>query len=279
MTTTMQVSDRRDFWFCFLDVSVMTDTSLSVYDKAVYAALCSFANPQHRSCYPSLAAIAERAGCSKRRVQESLATLEASEYITRVSRAEERRVSLVTLTGKRLHQAPPEDARAIAPDAIARDAIASGAPTMAHGATGTITTNYIKPTSPSERRDEVAIRPAEASCESRGRVAFDPQELPRVFLETAELFLHKTGRVCLNAEDVEALRELSRNHTPARVQREITTAVDRFRRRGRDPSALTFGYLRDALKNQKTRRDGYKGQEMRPVMAITDEDREEWGIR
>jgi hypothetical protein len=66
-------------------------------------------------------------------------------------------------------------------------------------------------------------------------------------------FLHETGRENITPSELAPIRELNRAHYPGRVMREIDTAVARFRRGGRDPAALTFGYLHDSLKNQPGR--------------------------
>ena len=102
-TERVSVVDKGSYWFCFLDLSVMRDTALSVYDKAVYAALCSFVsggNPG-AGCFPSLESVAERASCSRRQVIRCIEALEAKGYIEVHRRAEKRKSSVYYLTRKR----------------------------------------------------------------------------------------------------------------------------------------------------------------------------------
>jgi hypothetical protein len=79
-------------------------------------------------------------------------------------------------------------------------------------------------------------------------------EIPAAMRPTVELFLHKTGRRSIAPEELIPLRALEREHYPARVQQEIDTAVERFRRGGRDPAALTMDYLYESLKHQPGRK-------------------------
>ena len=48
--------------FVMVDKAVLMDESLSVYDKAVYCILCSYADRDSRSCFPSYQTIARKAG-------------------------------------------------------------------------------------------------------------------------------------------------------------------------------------------------------------------------
>jgi hypothetical protein len=77
---------------------------------------------------------------------------------------------------------------------------------------------------------------------------------PRALRETLELFWLKTGREGLAPEDLAALRDLDRTHTPAVIQKAITKGVERFRRRGDDPRALTLRYVWDSLRRFTTRK-------------------------
>ena len=70
---------------------------------------------------------------------------------------------------------------------------------------------------------------------------------------TAELLLFKTGRKGLTEAEVSALRALSVRHFPARVQREVDRAVERWGRQGRPLSGLTFVYIAEALRWQASR--------------------------
>ena len=77
---------------------------------------------------------------------------------------------------------------------------------------------------------------------------------PRALRETLELFWLKTGRDGLTADDLAALRELDRSHTPAVIQKAISEAVERFAHRGDTPRTLTFRYVWESLRGFTTRR-------------------------
>ncbi len=62
--------------FTLIDRAVLMSEELGVYDKTVYAILCSYANSADRSCYPSYQTIARKAGCSRRKVIAVIANLE-----------------------------------------------------------------------------------------------------------------------------------------------------------------------------------------------------------
>lgn len=73
---------------------------------------------------------------------------------------------------------------------------------------------------------------------------------------TAEYLLLKTGRKGLDEEELSALRTLDAHHYPARVQREIDKAVERYGRLGRHLRTLDFGYILSALQHQPSRSPG-----------------------
>jgi hypothetical protein len=77
---------------------------------------------------------------------------------------------------------------------------------------------------------------------------------PRALRETVELFWLKTARDDLTSDDLAALHELDRAHTPAVIQKAITESVDRFTRRGDDPRGVTFRYVWDSLRRFTTRK-------------------------
>ncbi len=82
---------------------------------------------------------------------------------------------------------------------------------------------------------------------------FSPSEAPEVMRPTAEYLLLKTGRKALTEPELSALRTLAAGHYPARVQKEIDIACDRFKRNGRDLAELNFCYIANALKHQASR--------------------------
>jgi hypothetical protein len=79
-------------------------------------------------------------------------------------------------------------------------------------------------------------------------------EAPPALRETLELDWFKTGREGLDPADVECLHRLDQVHTPAVIQKAITTAVERFERRAEAPAALTFQYIWASLRHYTTRK-------------------------
>jgi len=79
-------------------------------------------------------------------------------------------------------------------------------------------------------------------------------EAPPALRETLELYLFKTGREGIDPADVECLHRLDQAHTPAMIQKAITTAVERFERRGEAPAALTLQYIWESLRRYRTRK-------------------------
>ena len=82
---------------------------------------------------------------------------------------------------------------------------------------------------------------------------FAPKAAPSIMQPTARYLLQRTGREYLAWEEILALRELSASQMPARVQKEIDTACERFQRHGKPLSSLRFEYIASALRNQPTR--------------------------
>lgn len=76
-----KVVDRAAYPFVRVDRAAYEDEKLSIYDVAVYSALCYFASYQNDKAFPSMAKIAERAKCSERQARKSLRVLEAEGYI------------------------------------------------------------------------------------------------------------------------------------------------------------------------------------------------------
>lgn len=64
----------------------------------------------------------------------------------------------------------------------------------------------------------------------------------------------KTGRTKISPEELSALLELEKIHTPQRVNREIAEAVRRFQLLGRSLPALTLIYIYKSLQFQNSRK-------------------------
>ena len=72
----MTMKIKYDAPFTIIDRAVLMSEDLDVYDKAVYAILCSYASSTDRSCFPSYQTIANKSGCSRRKVISVIANLE-----------------------------------------------------------------------------------------------------------------------------------------------------------------------------------------------------------
>ncbi len=79
-------------------------------------------------------------------------------------------------------------------------------------------------------------------------------QAPPALRETLELFCFKTGRDAIDPADLGWLHHLDRAHTPAVIQKAISTALERFERRGESPRALTLRYLWESLRHYTTRK-------------------------
>jgi hypothetical protein len=121
-----------------------------------------------------------------------------------------------------------------------------GCPQDVRGTSAVEIEKEIKHNSPTESAETAPEEP-----ESR---PVEISEIPAAMRPTVELFLQKTRRASIKESELIPLRNLERDHYAARIQQEIYTAVDRFRRRGRDPTTLTFDYLYESLRYQSSRK-------------------------
>lgn len=71
-------------------------------------------------------------------------------------------------------------------------------------------------------------------------------------LDTVKYFLLRTRRdpKTVNSKEIGAILEAYEKHTPARIQKEINTACDRFIQQGKNLRVLYFGYITRSLSNQ-----------------------------
>jgi len=79
-----------------------------------------------------------------------------------------------------------------------------------------------------------------------------PDEAPPAMRETLDYFLLKTGRTGIEPEELSALRALEEIHTPARVNKEIAQAAERFGGNGKPLSSLTLVYIYRSLRHQNS---------------------------
>lgn len=68
--------------FAKVDYHVIEDTELNAYDLAVFTVLTRFSNNDTGECYPNREIIAKLAGCSARKVTESIWSLANKGYIS-----------------------------------------------------------------------------------------------------------------------------------------------------------------------------------------------------
>lgn len=280
------------FWFACVDGKVARDPTLSPFDKAVFLVLCSHADTDNRECYLKVKTIAYEAGCSERSTQKSLKTLTERGIIERKERFEDNRQlpSLYRIIGEKApcyaeQGCPPENRGAgDAPGGCTtctqnenlindiKDSLTGEAelpdvifPLTFEDGEPVIPSEPEKPQS-SETPDQPEENPEETCT---------PEQAPDIMLQTARYMLDRTGRKGLTWEEILALRALSDSQYPSRVQKEIDTAVKRFRRKGRPLSTLTFGYIAGSLKHQPTRKGKRKTSpkpKPEPTPKFTDED-------
>jgi hypothetical protein len=79
-----------------------------------------------------------------------------------------------------------------------------------------------------------------------------PDEAPPAMREALDYFLLKTGRTGIEPDELSALRALEEIHTPARVNKEIARAAERFGRNGKPLSSLTLVYIYKSLQYQNS---------------------------
>lgn len=75
----------KQYKFGIVSHSVMTDPELSLSAKGIYSILSVYANKQ-RTCYPSIATLADTAGISCRTVDRCISELKLKKYIKRERR-------------------------------------------------------------------------------------------------------------------------------------------------------------------------------------------------
>ena len=68
--------------FGIVNSDVVTDPELSLQAKGVYAVICTYCNV-NRTCYPSIATIADLCDVSTRTVDRKLKELKKKGYLTR----------------------------------------------------------------------------------------------------------------------------------------------------------------------------------------------------
>ena len=115
--------------------------------------------------------------------------------------------------------------------------------------------------SPTPEASATSTAPAEPSepetpKTSNQTVNFDLSGVPDIMRDVAEHLLLKTGRTYITDNECRVIREiLDKQHTPARIMKEIRKAYKRFMK---DPNKnirqLTFNYIGECLRNQESRK-------------------------
>ncbi|WP_286677294.1 helix-turn-helix domain-containing protein [Aminobacterium sp. EBM-42] len=234
------LTDNRDFWWICLDICVMRDERLNLSAKGIYAVLCTFASTGNRTCFPKVATLAKTAGCSERTVYSALKDLEECGYIKRITRYDGRGMqtssSYEIIGHKAKREAKEEPSPANIADPACKKRHTSPAKNDIPLTIATITKDTYSPT-------ERETLPQETQ---------NPEDAPSSMRETAKLLLLQTKRSGLREEEISALKDLAISHTPARVQKEITTAIKRFIKNKRSLAELDFCYIAESLKYQKS---------------------------
>ncbi|MDR3354131.1 MAG: helix-turn-helix domain-containing protein [Synergistaceae bacterium] len=100
-------------------------------------------------------------------------------------------------------------------------------------------------------------------------------EVPEAMRGVVDYFLLRTGRTGISPQELSAIRELEKNHTPNRVNCEVGRCIERFERLGRKPSLLTLEYVYTALRHQTSRRPPGKRRNARASPGSDGADRTE----
>lgn len=233
-----QLQDNRSFWWACVDIAVLRDPALPMSAKAIYAVLCTYASTDgKRVCFPSVGLLAESAGCSERTVQRALDELVQAGYVQRQERYKDNSqiTSLYSIVGNRR------------PEKVSDE---QGGVTNCHPG-GVKLSPRTKPENPINNTATQGDERPEKSANDSNRNFVIPAKVPQVMIPTVEYLLLKTGRAEIAGEEIGPIMALEKSHMPARIQKEISTAADRFARKRRPLSELTFGYIFEAMKYQK----------------------------
>ena len=242
------IRSKKDFWFACVDIDVIRDKSLSATTKFVFTVLCSFVNINNRGCWPSNETVAEAAGVSVATVKRAYNELSERGIIKRSTRKTQENGQISSYTIIIGHNAE-----------CYQETNAEGSAPVNHPQL----TDELPPSSPVSHEiyqenniyysTRGADHPKSEKNEQSQQETREPDEAPEIMRTTARYLLQRTGRKKLTDGEITALRELANTQVPARVQKEIETAYERFKRQGRDLKTLRFEYIASALANQPTR--------------------------
>ena len=229
-----------------VDNAVLDDDKLPRSCKAVFIVLCRHAHNDDRSCWLCIKTIAKESSYSIRTVKAAIKKLVEAGLITRQDRFSEEDggqiSSLFTIIGssaKRYDDTPPVQ-KLHAPQC--NDCTHNKTPLTIDS----LTREAELPETESEPAQELELKPVDK--------AVNLSEVPEVMRATARYLLLKTKRESLKESELSSLRELSASQYPARVQKEIDKACERFARKKQDLQTLSFNYIAGALRNQPSRK-------------------------
>ena len=250
--------------FRILDEAVAADRNLPGPALRLYILMLNLVNVKTREGALYISQIAKEYNRSERTVQRWLAFLANENLIERHFRKSR---SNPRWNEKSTFVVRGNDAKRYADTRFAelsRQKVSPGGDTQRHPGILSRDSKDIEDTLRRENKDlpeEYAIEEAqpygeEPTTKTLSKNEADQQELiqavPEIMRTTAEYLLLKTGRTSLKPKEVKALIELSQNHTPARVQKEIDICVERFRQNGRKLNGLYAGYIATCLRDQKS---------------------------
>ena len=254
---TLELQDKREFWWVVVDVAVLRDKRLSVYAKAVYAVLCTFADRGGRECWPTVQTIAETACVSERTAQRAMSQLIELGYVQKRDRfkANQQITSLYTIIG---HKAAEKTEGGVTLTPPGRPSVTPGVSDSHPDLEPLESLKDTLPTVEAAEAPAVDKKPeiikAEQQEQETTQAVSNLSKVPEVMHATVEYFVYKTGALPdftdTNGDDYKAVRSMMLHHTPARVQKEINTAVERYLRHGRPLNTLTLLYIWQSLEHQ-----------------------------
>lgn len=255
-----EAREQSDFWFACIDNAVIFDPNLSMLDFRVFCILRAFVNVRTNEWVLRVKTLADKAGVSERSVQRSLKVLVERGLIEREERfcKGKQSASLYRIIGHRAAcYQNDEIAKGDTPDTSANFRGDSGVACM--GDCG-VAPSLREPKTYEKKDTPTGAAPAEATPKDPDQETdsglLSVSEAPSAMRSTAEYLLLKTGRKGLDEEEISALRTLDAHQYPARVQREIDKAVERYGRLGRPLRTLSFGYILSSLQHQPSRAPG-----------------------
>lgn len=75
-------SNKKNWDFTIINNAIIHNSKLSIYEKFIYIALCSYKNGKTKKCYPSIKKIATLSGCSPNTVRKALKGLKKKKLIS-----------------------------------------------------------------------------------------------------------------------------------------------------------------------------------------------------